>query len=491
MQKAAGKCMLIIVVLCCWTLLTAQDTDTPRGHTSPKDLPYSTSYISSGASFGYLFSDDINIVGSYYFDFPFIFRNEKSAFLNLLVNHSVSEDGLSFMVKDIDYQITVGARDYLTKKLIVSAFISQQGTEKIDYEGSPFIRFLGFSIESSNYRNFASERGLAWRGELGGIFKTREVDGEITFKGDVRYNFLSMEKLVYGADFRIDSLINDFNTSNDWLIGPRISLRGSSSNIPSIYIYYLNSNNPLGIGDDGFILGFDYRRKIADGNFKFDIPEIHGNISAGAGEGREEGRLGLKFQTPAFKKPFEFRLSFDIDTFLLTGKDTGELYYFLTGGLEREKIGLVHGIYFYHRSNHQLAEPNIDITYLNVLELGVASRGWDRENIHDGFWMDIGSHEKRTIFNFMARAGCIIDSAFGEKRRWNLRGGMRIDLPFPSSKFSPFLLAIWEGGDVSRREIGFGIRTPLDFDVLIEYKKDGQYFGEDNDAFLFVTSMAF
>ncbi len=484
----------VILFLAPFSFLFGTDSNDSDKHAPPMpNVLYSTDLIRSGASLGYLFSDDINIIGLIQVDFPFLFKSEKSAYMNLLLTNTVSkvENDISFKVRDLDYRITIGARDYLTRKLIVSAFLSQQGVEKVDSGGSPFIRYVGFSMESEDYRDAQAERGTSWYGEIGAIFKNRDVSGEMTFKGDVRFNYLSTERLTYGLDFSIDSLINDFNTSNDWKLGPRITFCNGCSSAPSAFIYYMNNKNPLGFGDDGFFVGVDYREKAYDGSYKIILPDIEGTLSAGAGQGREESRCSLRLRTPSFGESLDLRITFDIDTFILTGDDTGNLYYFLAGGLEREWKSVLQGAYFFHRSNHQLAEPSDRINSVNIIEVGVSSKGWESKSIMDGHTIGIGTLDGRAVLNFLARAGFLINSTFGEERRWNLKGGLRIDFPIDKSGFTPFLSAFWEGGDASRKEFTAGFRTPLDIDLAFQYKKDEQYYGADDDAFLILASLFF
>ncbi len=484
----------VILLFASFSFFLGIDSNASDQNSPPvPDVLYSTDLIRSGASLGYLFSDDINIIGLMQVDFPFLFKNEKSAYLNLLLTNTISkiENDFSFKVHDLDYRITIGARDYLTRKLIVSAFLAQQGVEKVDSEGSPFIRYVGFAMESADYRDLRAERGTSWHGEIGAIFKNRDVSGEMTFKGDVRFNYFSTDQLTYGLDFSIDSLINDFNTSNDWKLGPRITFCNGCSSAPSAFVYYMNNKNPLGFGDDGFFVGVDYREKAYNGSYGIILPDIEGTLSAGAGQGREESRCSLKFRTPSFRNVSSLRIAFDIDAFILTGDDTGNLYYLLTGGLEREWKNVLQGAYFFHRSNHQLAEPGDSIHSVNILEVGISSKGWERRNLMDGQTIEIGSLDGKAVLNFLARAGFLINSSFGEERRWNLKCGLRIDFPFEKSKFSPFLSAFWEGGDASRKEFTAGFRTPLDVDLSFQYKKDEQYYGEDDDAFLILASLFF
>lgn len=492
MKKIVLAVCLVILCSSITSILNAQEADSQDRDFYKSNLLYDPHLISVGANLGYLFGDDLNLIGSAQFDFPFIVKNEKSTYINLHLSSSLlRKEGASFKVYDTDYQITLGARDYFTRKIIISAFMSQQGTERADAEGSPYIRFIGFSMESSDYRKYKADQGLYWYSEIGAIFKKREVEAEITFKADLRWNYLVTDRASYGLDFKIDSLIDDFNTSNDWFLGPRISFCSDCPISPSIFLYYINSNNPLGIGEDGFILGFDYRDKKKSNGFKKILPEINGNLSAGVGEGREDFHFGLKFRSPNLSSQKSMQVVFEFDQHMLTASETGDLYYFLFGGLEFLWIDLVPGAYFYHRSNHQLGEPNDHITSRNVFEVGISTKGWDRKNISDGCRIHVGFQKNPALFNFLLRGGYLISSKFGETRRWNIQSGARFDFPFEENRYSAFFSAFWEGGEVSRKEFHLGIRTPLDLDLSIVYKKDEQYFAKDKDLFLLEATLLF
>lgn len=484
----------IVLIFCAAILCSAaaQGSDAENNTPSKQNLIYNPELIVSAASIGYLSGDDLNLVGSLLFDFPFLVRNEKSAYMNLHLSSSLSkEENFSFDVFDTDYQISFGARDYFTRKIIISAFISQQGTERADAEGSPYIRFVGFSLESSDYRDFSADLGLYWYSEIGAIFNKREVDADITFKGDVRWNYLVTENVSYGLDFKFDSLIDDFDGSHDWYLGPRLSFCPDCSHAPSIYLYYLNGGNPLGMNDDGVLLGFDYRDKKKANGFKKTLPDIDGCIAAGAGDGREAFHFGLKLRSPNLSSQKRIRAAFEVDQHMLTDSDTGELYYFLVGGLEYPWKDLVPGAYLYHRSNHQLAEFNNRVHSRNIIEFGVSSKGWQRKEVSQGIGIHVSSRKNPALLNFSLRGGYLLDSSYGETKRWNIRSGARLDFPLREASFSPFLAAIWEGGEVSRKEFHLGMRTPLDLDLSLVYKKDEQYYGKNKDLFLFEIGLLY
>lgn len=237
------------------------------------------------------------------------------------------------------------------------------------------------------------------------------------------------------------------------------------------------------------MLRFDYRNKKKTNGFKETFPEINGQLSSGSGEGREAFHFGMKLRSPSFSKRDTIHATFEVDQHMLTGSDTGELYYLLVGGLEYLWKDLSSGAYFYHRSNHQLAEPNDRIHSRNIFETGISTKGWNRKEVSEGIMVHVASMQNPALFNFLLRGGYLINSTFGETKRWNIRSGVRIDFPIKETRFSPFLSAIWEGGEVSREEFRVGMRTPLDLDLAIVYREDEQYYGKDKELFLFEASL--
>ena len=104
------------------------------------------------------------------------------------------------------------------------------------------------------------------------------------------------------------------------------------------------------------------------------LERLVGRLALGAGESRIAGQFKLRVLSPAFAG--DWRAIAVVDGNILTASDTGDLYYFWYVGLERGRLGLIYGGWFYHRSNHQLAEPGDRVTSINVLEAGVETDDW-------------------------------------------------------------------------------------------------------------------
>ena len=163
---------------------------------------------------------------------------------------------------------------------------------------------------------------------------------------------------------------------------------------------------------------------------------------------------------------------------MLTAVDTGELYYLYDLGVERAGPRVTWGGFFYHRSNHVLAETNaIGVTSRNVVEGGVETAGWPRPP------------SPRT-FDARVRAGALIDSSFGESRGWNLRAGARV-AGARLGEGIPWLTLEIEEGDASARRAVAGIAYPAGFQLRAEYRREEQFFGTDKSAWTIGVGASF
>jgi len=176
--------------------------------------------------------------------------------------------------------------------------------------------------------------------------------------------------------------------------------------------------------------------------------------------------LRLRVLSPAFGR--HYRVAFVVDANLLSGTAVSDLFYLYHLGIERERNGRVLGLYFYHRSNHQLDRQNDSVPSLNVVEVGFETAGYHRAGRPE-LLRRYGRVEGR------ARVGWLLDSSFGEERRWHARGGVRYDLPLTDRLF-PFLAADLELGDVERHSIAVGLAPFRDWEFRLERRYDDQSF---------------
>jgi hypothetical protein len=211
--------------------------------------------------------------------------------------------------------------------------------------------------------------------------------------------------------------------------------------------------------------------------------EIGGLIAVGFGvEQRQAARFRLGVRTPPLAK--EVRIAFVVDANLLTATDTNELYYFYHLGLERPLQNNILGLYFYHRSNHKLDRPNERITSINVIESGIETDGWhdsgDGRPLHSWGRLDA-----------RARLGYLLDSSFGEDRRWHVRGGVRWLMPAAAGRSRPYLAVEAEAGDADRRSYALGCSLGKGLSTQIEFRNDQQHFGQDRTALLLLVNYSF
>jgi hypothetical protein len=379
----------------------------------------------------------------------------------------------------------------------VSIYVGQQGKERVDADGQPYLRYLTLGVESHGYR-FVEERPFCraedcphrnrwveWHVAGGPVLEQREVEGDFIVRGNARFwpgprrsKWLSM----FRGDARVNGYFDGSDFRADLTIGPSLAVPVAGGRRFAVFAHYQWSDNPLGIGTDGLLLGIDYAEGAAGRPVKRGAPEIGGTLGAGLGDGgRRYAQLQLRMFSPAFAR--YWHAVFDIEANALTADDTGDLYYLYFVGLERFVGDFLAGAYFYHRSNHQLAEQNDNVTSLNVLELGGETRDWWRS----------GPRKIRHAWGTLDgrfRVGYLIDSSFGEDRRWNARGGARWTLPI-GGRINPFVTVRAEFGDIERETYAVGVSVPRGWDFQLEYREDEQYFSEDRTVFLGQARYAF
>ena len=191
--------------------------------------------------------------------------------------------------------------------------------------------------------------------------------------------------------------------------------------------------------------------------------------------------LEVDFEFPPF--PVGGWLATDFDVNALSGSDADELYYFYRVGYERPLARTEAGVYFYHRSNHQLSAPN-EVTSINVAQLGVETPSW-RGPIQEQPRAGWGR------MDWTGNAGYVLSSDFGEDRRWWLLGGARYVFPRGVGRFVPLIEAEVEGGDASRYSVAAGVAAPWGTVLEVRYVGDEQYFGSDDSALLVVAERRF
>jgi hypothetical protein len=455
----------------------------------------------AGGRLVWVSSDDLDLLGDLWADVPFHLGPRSSLFVDVdtraVVEKTTQE--LTFLVRDLDYIIDVGWRGPVswTGDRPVSLFVGQQGKERVDADGQAYLRYAALGVESRGYRYFEEKpycldancahrnRWAEWRVAGGPVIQQREVEGDFVLHGNARFwpgPHRSRLVSMFRGEIRVNGFFDGGDFRSDVTLGPSLAVPVAGGRRFALFAHYQWSRNPLGIGSDAFLVGIDYAEGAAGRPVERGAPEIGGILGAGLGDGgRRNAQMELRFVTPSFAR--HWYAVFDIEANVLTADDTGDLFYLYFVGLERFLGDFLTGAYFYHRSNHQLAEQNDTVTSLNVLEGGIETRDWWRA----------GPREIRHAWGTLdgrARIGYLLDSTFGEDRRWHLRGGVRWTLPLIAG-LSPFVLLEGELGDIERQRYAVGVSVPRAWDFQIEYRDDEQYFSEDRTALLGVARYQF
>jgi hypothetical protein len=446
-------------------------------------------------------SDDLDLIGDLWAHIPFALDDRNRLFFGLDTRTTVERTTgeLTFLVRDLQYEIDVGWRRSMRwlGGGTLSAFLGQRGKEAVDRDGQPFLTYVGVGLESSGFRrveqrpfcrsddcDHRNER-VEWAVSGGPVIREREVQGDVVLRGAARFwpgprrsKLLSMLRL----EVKLDGYLDGGTLRADVALGPSLELPVAGGRRFALFAHYQESDNPLGLGHSGVLAGIDYSEGAGSRPVGPGAPDVEGIVGAGAGgDSRRSGQLQLRFTSPVFAR--QWYAVFDIDANVLTAEDTGDLYYLYFAGFERTVGDLLTGLFFYHRSNHQLAEPNDTVTSLNVIEAGVETRDWHRVARSDGSarW---GAIDGRL------RLGYLLDSTFGEDRRWHLRGGVRWTAPVPG-RIRPFVRFDAEAGDVERQAFALGIAVPPSWEFRAEYREDEQYFSRDDTALLLVARYGF
>lgn len=452
---------------------------------------------SGGARLTWVLDGELELLGDTWVDLPVEIGERDSLFLGVDARTAISRStsDLTFEVRDLQYDLDLGWRRRCSRfgQRYLVLLAGQRGLERVDADGQAFVQYLALGAESAEFRRFpgghrsSGEHRFDWRIVGGPVFKEREVEAQAVLRGAARLRLARGPwRSSFGFDLNLDGLIGDGRWQTDVAAGPRLSIPAPGDRWASFFLHYQRSRNPLGLDEDVWLLGFSYEEGIGGGAWSGRAPEVDGLIAAGGGEGRVSGELLLRLLSPDFLG--EHHVVFQLDSNILTADDTGELYYLYHLGLERPVTERTRaGLYFYHRSNHQLAEPNDEVTSLNVLEIGVENNRWRlAPRVCDRV-----SFCSRPLIEAGLRIGYLINSSFGEDRRWHARGGLRLSVPFGEERISPYLQAELETGDVERESYAIGITLRGELSVQLEHRDDEQFFGRDQTAMLLTTRYGF
>ncbi len=375
----------------------------------------------------------------------------------------------AFEVRDLEYGLELGwrVRPAALGGDVLLAWAGQRGREFVDADGQPFVRYVAAGYESA---------GARFGGLLaaGPVIEDREVEADAVVFGEARGRLFGagFAGAWVGFDVELDSLVRGDDLLADVAAGPRLALLVTDGLVASLFVHYQRSRNPLGLLDDAWLFGFSYEEEPRAEDPAVP-PDIDGLLAFGSGAGRLSGELLLRFLSPPFLDGTRGVVL--VDGNILTADDTGDLYYLYHVGIEHPTDGWLYGAWFYHRSNHQLAEPNRSVTSLNVIEAGIESA--ER----------YGAARRRgpgITFDGWLRLGYLLDSSFGEDERAHARGGVRLALPWGGARLVPYALAAGEAGDVLNAKLGLGTTVGRQLEIEVEFRSDDQLFARDSRVLL-------
>jgi hypothetical protein len=438
-------------------------------------------------------SEELDLIADIWADLPHVLENGDSLFLSMQLRTAIekAESDFTFSLRDVVAELELGWRRPLGLfgGSRLSLFAGERSKLLVDSEGDAYIAYLGAALESSDFRAYPppDERPRsAWRLALGPVLEHGGVEADFMFAGQGRFRpwprssrFASSIELA----LELDGLLVDGNFDADISGGPAFALALPSGNLMRFFVHYQHGDHLLGVGHSAILVGYEYSGAAGNGSLPPSPPEISGMLAGGVGaDDREAARFRLGVRTPQLVR--DWRLAFVVDANLLTARDTNELYYFYHLGMERPLQKNIAGIYFYHRSNHQLDTANDRITSINVIEAGIETDGW-----HDAG--DRSPLRRWGRIDARARLGYLLDSTFGEDQRWHVRGGLRWRMPMTAGRVRPFVAVEAEAGDVERQSYALGTSLGEALSAQLEYRDDEQYFGSDRTALLLLLVYAF
>ena len=440
--------------------------------------------MSASGSLAWIASDRLDLVGTMEARLPIARAGRWSVFTTLRAVTAIEKasSDFTFIVDQVGYTGGFGARRAIDGRGAIELLVEERGLILVDAPGRLRVRAAGAAWASGRFDDPMAP-GWAVRAALGGVFEEHGLDAAATASASLRWLSLvgSSGDTLVGFDAGGDALIGG-DGGADLSIGPRISFDLGAHRAFGLFVRYLSSDNPLGLGESGLLAGFDFAAGPAAGEAAAEPPEIGGLAGAGGGDdGRGFVRLALRVASPAFLAGVH--AAFEIDGNVLTADDRNDLFYLYDAGFARSFDGWRAGLYFHHRSNHVLDGANAVVTSLNVLEAGIESPGWNREDpgvaIGRAGWLDAA-----------LRAGWLIDSAFGEDTWWHARGGARWSSPAIGASHA-FLSAEVERGDVGGSAYAIGALLPRGWDVRVEARHDEQWFAADRRALLGIVTLRY
>jgi hypothetical protein len=436
-------------------------------------------------SLAWIDSDRLNLVGTVAAELPFVEVGPWRVFTSVravTAIESASSD-FTFLVDQVSYGLSFGARRELAGHGAVEVFAGEQGFVLVDAPGGARVRLVGTAWESRNFHAVSPALGWSGRASLAAVIEHRDVDAFAVATGAVRFLGRATQggRVAIGADATADALLGK-DGGADYSIGPRVEFDLGADRRFGLFVRWLHGGNPLGLGTDGLLAGFDVAEGVHPGGARPTPPEIAGLCAAGAGDdGRGLARVELRAASPPFFRGTYFEI--EVDGNVLTSGDANDLFYLYDVGVAQPFTSWRAGVWFHHRSNHIANALNATVNSINVLEAGVESAGWNRAEPG----VALG---RAGAIDAQVRAGWLIDSTFGQDASWHARGGLRWASPELGSARIYLSMAL-ERGDVSGSDYALGTLLPRGWDLRVEVLHDEQLFSVDRRARLAVATLRY
>lgn len=436
-------------------------------------------------SLAWIASDRLDLVGGVAAELPLAEVGAWRVFASLEAVTAIekSDANFTFLVDQVSYAASFGARRPMGDSGAIEIFGGEQGAMLVDAAGRARVRAIGVAWESRDHHRAFGPFGWSGRAAVAGVVEDHGVSAVATVSGEVRYigPIGGERKVGLGVVGDVNALFGD-DDGVDYTIGPRLELDLAGDRRMGIFVKWLHGGNPLGLATDGVLAGFDFAEGSHAEGARVTPPEISGSSSAGVGSGsRGLARIDIRVASPPFLRGTYAEIA--VDGNVLTASDVNDLVYLYDVGVAHPFASWRAGGWFHHRSNHVLDGVNPTVTSINVLEGGVESSGWDRA-------LPGGPSGGWGALDAQLRAGWLINSAFGEDADWHARAGVRWASPVLGA-VRLYVTARLERGDVGGSAYAAGVMWPRGWDLRLEVLHDEQLYAADRRTGLAVVTLRY
>lgn len=427
------------------------------------------------ARIAWMFSSPLDLVGNVDVELPL--RSSEATTVEAVVRTETviaRASGLTFEVRQLDYDLELRAT--LDRAHRWSLRLGQRGLERVDADGQPYVRYLGLALTAPQTGWWERQRltggiGAAW------IFDDRELRAALRLFGDFSWSNSAQRPRGWALDGRVDLLAGAGSTTLDWSFGPRYRLPWGERGNVGLFARWVHGGTPIGLRSSGLQTGLVFAGLAGRGRSNAPASEFRGALGVGGGDdGRRLARVALIVIAPPIFGDLQATIGLDAN--VLTARDTGDLFYFLTVGARKPLRGGAAVLQLYHRSDHQLAERGT-VRSFNALEIGAQTAGWESA---------LGTMRPVEAALF---GGLLLDSDFGEDRRASLRGGLRLTAPRAWSRLHPYVAVDTEISDAGRYELACGLQHERGFDLRLARRRDSQWFSRDRSVWAVTASRHF